>query len=334
MAFLEFFQPRAGTNPTARQLGLLVAALAVTALIPLFANDYWVRLIIFVFLNIGLASAWNIIGGYAGYPSFGHGVFFGIGAFAGAIGIVRYQLPLPVVMVLGGLLAGVVAAMFAPIFKQKGLYFALSTLALMLVFETVFQRWTFTRGLRSHDLGWTIATQITLAQFYYIFLALLGAVVATVILVVNSRIGYALQAIRKDEILAASIGIRTIKYKSLAFMISAVWPGVLGAAFAPFLAYVSVQSVFEVSITLNMILITVFGGAGTIIGPVIGGIALSIIDQIAWGSFLSYHRLIYGVLIVAIITLYPGGLVVLIQSMKTRRHARKAAVVNASERVR
>lgn len=334
MVFLKFFQARAGTNPTARQLALLVVALAATALIPLFASDYWVRLLIFVFLNIGLASTWNIIGGYAGYPSFGHGVFFGIGAFAGAIGIVRYQLPLPVVMVLGGLLAGVVAAIFTPVFKQKGLYFALSTLALMQVFETVFQRWTVTRGPRSYDLGWTIATQTTLPQFYYIFLALLGAVLTTVILMVNSRIGYALQAIRKDEILAASIGIRTIKYKSIAFMISAAWPGVLGAVFAPFLAYVSVQSVFEISITLNMILITIFGGAGTLIGPIIGGIAVSIIDQIAWGSFMSYHRLIYGALIVAIITLYPGGLVAIFQSIKRRRQARKASVVNASGRIR
>lgn len=296
------------TGPVRNQLLVLAGFLALVALAPLVMNDYWLRLTIFVFVNIGLASSWNLIGGFGGYASFGHGVFFGLGAFAGAVGMVRYNLPLPVVMILGGAIAASVAALFVPVFKQKGLYFALSTLAAMLVFETVLQRWTFTRGLRSHDLGWTLAPSLPLEGFFYLFLGLLALIVGSIVVVVRSRIGYALHAIRKDEVLASSIGVRTTKYKTLAFMISAAWPGVLGAAFAPFLAYVSVQSVFDVSITLNMILITIFGGAGTVIGPIVGGIALSIIDQIAWGNFLDYHRLIYGALIVAITTLHPGGL--------------------------
>lgn len=311
-----------GYGKTRAQLGLLALGLAAVAIIPAFANDYWIRVIVFVFVNIGLASSWNIIGGFTGYASFGHGVFFGVGAFAGAIGIVRYQLPVPFVLLVGAAASGALAALFAPIFKQRGLYFALSTLAVMLIFETIFQRWTFTRGLRPHDLGWTVQSDISLNQFYYLFLGLLGAVLATVIVLMQSRAGYAMQAIRKDEILAGSIGIRTLKYKTIAFVISAAWPGALGAAFAPFLAYVSVQSVFDVSITLNMILITIFGGAGTIIGPVIGGVVLSIIDQIAWGSFLNYHRLIYGILIVTIITVYPGGIVALVREVKSRRTAK------------
>ncbi|PSL82248.1 hypothetical protein C7T35_23175 [Variovorax sp. WS11] len=324
MSSMQSSRPLIGAALSGRQLGILVAGLAATALIPLIANDYWVRLLIFIFINISLASAWNIIGGFTGYASFGHGVFFGIGAFVAAIGIVRYQLPLLVVMVLGGVVGGAVAALFVPVFKQKGLYFALSTLAVMLVFETLLQRWTFTRGLRPNDLGWSVPTQMAVVDFYYLFLALLGGVLATVILVVNSKIGYALHAIRKDEILASSIGIRTIKYKSIAFIISAAWPGVVGAAFAPFLSFVAVQSVFDVNITLNMILVSIFGGAGTIVGPVIGGIGLSIIDQIAWGNFLDYHRLINGALIVAVITLYPGGLVSLVKSIRERRRVAKA----------
>jgi branched-chain amino acid transport system permease protein len=324
MATLQLTRPRLGAALSTRQLAILAVGLAVTGLVPLFANDYWTRLLVFVFINISLASAWNLIGGFTGYASFGHGVFFGIGAFAAAIGIVRYQLPLPVVMVIGGAVAAAVAALFVPVFKQKGLYFALSTLAVMLVFDTAFQRWSFTRGLRPHDLGWSVTTTLTVNHFYFLFLALLGGVLATVILVVNSRIGYALHAIRKDETLASSIGIRTIKYKSIAFMISAAWPGVIGAAFAPFLSFVAVQSVFDVNITLNMILISIFGGAGTIVGPVIGGIGLSVIDQIAWGNFLEYHRLINGALIVAVITLYPGGLVSLVRSMRERVRAAKA----------
>jgi len=325
MTTKHFKRPLSGRAQSQRQLTFLAVGLALTALVPLVASDYWIRLLVFVFINISLASAWNLIGGYTGYASFGHGVFFGIGAFVAAIGLVRYQLPLPVMMVLGGIVSGLVAVMFIPVFKQRGLYFALSTLAVMLVFETILQRWTFTRGPRPHDLGWSVQTDITVTGFYYLFLLLLGGVVGTIILLVNSRVGYALHAIRKDEILASSIGIRTVKYKSIAFIVSAAWPGVIGAAFAPFLAFVSVQSVFDLNITLNMILVSIFGGAGTVLGPIVGGIALSIIDQIAWGNFLQYHRLINGALIVAIITLYPAGVVVLVRNLLARRKARPAA---------
>ncbi|PWR21631.1 branched-chain amino acid ABC transporter permease [Zavarzinia compransoris] len=306
------------TGAVLPQLACLGLFLLAVALLPLLVNDYWVRLFTFVFINIGLATSWNLIGGFAGYASFGHGVFFGLGAFVSAIGTVRYGLPLPVCMLAAGAVNAAIALLFTPIMRQKGLYFALSTLAVMLVFETVLQRWTFTRGLGPYDLGWSVEPAIGLAGFYYLFLALLALAVGGMIVIARSRLGYALHAIRKDEILAASIGIRTTRYKVIAFALSAIWPGILGAVFAPFISFVSVQSVMDVSITLNMILITIFGGAGTILGPIVGGIGLSVIDQIAWGNFLEYHRLIYGALIVCIITFHPGGLVSLFWSIAGR----------------
>ena len=313
-----FTPPKRGLDLSIRQLGWLMFGILITAAVPAFVGDYWIRVLIFVFINIGLASSWNIIGGFTGYASFGHGVFFGIGAFVSAIGIVRYGLPLPVTMVLGGFASTLVAISIAPVFKQRGLYFAMSTLAVMLVFETVFQRWSFTRGLQAHDVGWTVRTHLSLIEFYYLFLLTLAAVIGTAILLVNSRAGFAMRAIHKDEVLAASLGVRTNRYKAVAFAFSAAWPGVMGAAFAPFLSFVSVQSVFDLNITLNMILMCIFGGAGTILGPIVGGIGLSVIDQIAWGNFLHYHRLINGALIVGIITLYPAGLVALARRLVER----------------
>lgn len=307
------------------QMTILLACMGLVALLPFVVNDYWVRVGVFVLINIGLASSWNIIGGFAGYASFGHGVFFGLGAFVGAIGIVRYGLPLPVVMLLGGLVTGALALLFTPIFKQRGLYFALSTLAVLLIFDNVLQRWAFTRGLREFDVGWSVQLSYSLWTFYYIFLATVTVLIASVLWLAKSRIGYALHALRKDEALASSIGIRVLKYKVIAFVFSATWPGVLGAAFAPFLTFVSVQSVLDMRFTLNMILATIFGGAGTVVGPVIGAVALSAIDQFTWGNFLEYHRLIYGALIVAIITFAPGGLMSIFWSM-TRRDTKDPVV--------
>lgn len=306
----------------AARLRLQFAWLAVFALalvpIPFLVNDYWVRVAVFVLINIGLASSWNIIGGFAGYASFGHGVFFGLGAFVGAIGIVRYGLPLLVMMVAGGLVTGVIALLFTPIFKQRGLYFALSSLAVLLIFDNILQRWSFTRGLHQYDVGWSVQPSLSLTGFYYTFLGLIVVLIGTVIVLAGSRVGYALHALRRDEVLASSLGIRVLKYKVIAFVFSAAWPGVLGAAFAPFISFVSVQSVLDMKFTLNMILATLFGGAGTVIGPVVGAVALSVIDQLTWGNFLEYHRLIFGALIVAITTFAPGGLVSLFLSL-TRR---------------
>ncbi|OAE48196.1 branched-chain amino acid ABC transporter permease [Agrobacterium tumefaciens] len=301
-----------------RQIAALLLCVAIVALFPFAVNDYWTRVGVFVLLNIGLASSWNIIGGFAGYASFGHGVFFGLGAFVGAIGIVRFNLPLAVVMLLGGLVNAGLALLFTPIFKQRGLYFALSTLALMLIIENVLQRWSFTRGLAEYDVGWSVDSSYGLLTFFYIFLATTACVVGSVIWLAKSRTGFALHALRKDEILASSIGIRVLKYKVVAFVISSFWPGVLGAAFAPFLAFVSVQSVLDMKFTLNMILASIFGGAGTVVGPVIGAVALSAIDQFTWGNFLEYHRLIYGALIVVIVTFTPGGLISIFWSIVRR----------------
>lgn len=291
----------------AQMVGLIVAG-GISALVPFLFNEYWVRIAAFVLVNVGLASSWNIIGGYAGYASFGHGVFFGIGAFVGAIGTVRFGLPLAVVVILAGGITSVLALVFTPILKQRGLYFALSTLAVMLLFENVLQTWPFTRGLQSWDLGWNVETALTLKEHYYLFLCMVIVLLGSVIWMAHSRIGYALNALRKDEALAASIGVHVLRYKVIAFVLSAVWPGVLGAVFAPFIGFVSVQSVFDIRFTLNMILATIFGGAGTALGPAIGAISLSIIDQITWGNFLEYHRMIYGILIVAIVVFAPEGL--------------------------
>src|SRR5882762_802410 len=307
------------------QLAVLGCCGLLAGLLPFVVNDYWVRVGAFVLINIGLASSWNIIGGFAGYASFGHGVFFGLGAFVAAIGIVRFGLPLYVVMLLGGAVSALIALLFTPIFRQRGMYFALSTLALLLIFDNVLQRWTFTRGLRSFDVGWSVQLPYGLHAYYYIFLATVEVLVASVMFLARSRVGYALHALRKDEVLASSIGIRVLRFKVIAFVVSAAWPGVLGAAFAPFLAFVSVQSVLDMRFTLNMILATIFGGAGTIVGPIVGAVALSIIDQFTWGNFLEYHRLIYGVLIVVIITFAPGGLTSIFWTLTRRSTAAGSA---------
>lgn len=290
------------------QLGLLALGLALLALAPFYLGNYWERVLIFIFFNIALASSWNVIGGVAGYPSFGHGVFFGLGAYTCAILIVRAQVPFPLALLAGGAVAGAFALLFIPLFRQRGFYFALSTLAAQFAVETVVRTWSFTRGLQSWDQGWNLPDLGSLDFFYWLTLGLLGLCILSIVLLLRTKVGLALRAIHKDEVVAASVGIPCTRYKSIAFVFSAIWPGIMGAAYAPFLVFISTDNVFNISITLNMILITVFGGIGTIAGPIIGGVLLSIIDRLAWANFLQYHALIYGLIIIAVITFRPAGI--------------------------
>jgi branched-chain amino acid transport system permease protein len=290
------------------RLGLLALSLVLVALGPFYLSAYWERVLIFVFFNIALASSWNVIGGIAGYPSFGHGVFFGMGAYTCAILIVRGGLPFPLAMLGGGAVAGLFALLFIPLFRQRGFYFALSTLAAQFAIETVVRTWSFTRGLQSYDQGWNLPDLGSLDFFYWLTLGLLLACIGSIVLLLRTRVGLALRAIHKDEVVAASVGIPCTRYKAIAFVFSAVWPGIMGAAYAPFLVFISTENVFNISITLNMILIAIFGGIGTIIGPIIGGLLLSIIDRLSWAYLLQYHTLIYGLMIIAVISFRPAGI--------------------------
>jgi branched-chain amino acid transport system permease protein len=304
---------RIGRGSVWPQLVGIVVLLIAMATLPLFVGDYWERLLVFMFVNIVLASAWNVIGGVAGYPSFGHGLFFGLGAYASAMFIVRAELGLFPAIIGGGLVAAAFSLLFIPLLRQKGLYFALSTLSAQMAVETIVRAWSFTRGMHSWDMGWNFPDLGSLHFFYYLTLGLLGLCLVSIVLLLASRVGYALRAIHKDEIVAASVGVPTVRYKAAAFVFSAMWPGIIGGAYGPFLVYISPDNVFSMSITLNMVLVTIFGGLGTIAGPVIGGIVLTLIDQFAWANFLEYHHLIYGLLIVVVITFWPGGLASIIE---------------------
>jgi branched-chain amino acid transport system permease protein len=299
---------RIGRGSVRPQLVGIVVFLIAMATLPLFVGDYWERLLVFMFVNIVLASAWNVIGGVAGYPSFGHGLFFGLGAYASAMFIVRGEFGLFPAIIGGGVVAAAFSLLFIPLLRQKGLYFALSTLSAQMAVETIVRAWSFTRGMHSWDMGWNFPDMGSLHFFYYLMLGLLGLCLVSIVLLLASRVGYALRAIHKDEIVAASVGVPTVRYKAAAFVFSAMWPGIIGGAYGPFLVYISPDNVFSMSITLNMVLVTIFGGLGTIAGPVIGGIVLTLIDQFAWANFLEYHHLIYGLLIVVVITFWPGGL--------------------------
>ncbi len=290
-------------------LAVIAAAGALLCLGPVVLDAYWLKFLSFLFLSLVIACSWNLIGGYCGYFSFGHGVFFGIGAYAIAVAVLKYNVNFYLSLVIGGLSCAVLAFVMSPMLRLKGFNFALTTLALLEAAQVVFRKWSFTRGLKSWDLGWSFPRQVSDSGFYLLCVACLVLALVSHVLFLASRYGFATVAVKEDELMAKGIGINATLCKVAAFVVSAFWTGVAGAIYGPMITYISTQSIFGLSWSVKPIIVSIFGGMGTLLGPILGGIVLIGVDQMLWERFLEYHTLIYGVLLVVIVMFMPDGLV-------------------------
>jgi branched-chain amino acid transport system permease protein len=276
---------------------------------PFLLNTYWLKFFSFMIVSLIIACSWNLIGGYCNYFSFGHGVFFGIGAYAVAIFWVRLQWNFYLCLFLAGLISSVVALVISPLLRLRGLNFALATLAMLEATRVIFQKWSFTRGMKTNDAAWNFPSWLSDTGFYYLVVFSFVFMMISFILFLSSRYGFATMAIRANEFMAKGIGINTTLCRILAFTLSAFWVGIAGGIYGPMISYISTQSIFGVGWSIKPIIISILGGIGTLFGPIIGGVILIFIDQILWERFLELHTLIYGLMLVAIVLFLPNGLI-------------------------
>ena len=268
-----------------------------------------------IFMFVALAQAWNLIGGFAGYASFGQVVFFGVGGYATAVAISHWHFSFWVAL----LLSGVVAALFAtligiPLLRLKGHYFAVATLG---VAEGMREIVTNLPDLTGGGAGITVPTvgnNATTAYlgndgFYLLFLALAAVSVLVGGLVARNKFGYALRAINQDEDAAAAMGINTTRMKVLAFALSGFITGLVGASYAFQQVTIFPQRLFDVDITVLMIIMVVIGGSGTVLGPLLGAVALQFLSEFLRQNFTDLHTFILGGIIVVAVILLPQGAV-------------------------
>ncbi|MEO9613412.1 MAG: branched-chain amino acid ABC transporter permease [Nitratireductor sp.] len=306
---------------------VLLAAIAVVlaaVLLPLWIGPFYTRVIQLFFFSTGLAVAWNLLGGFAGYWSFGHTVFIGMGAFSAAHIVTRLgpfgDGPLSMVLpiLLSGLLCGLFAAIIAyPILRLRGIYFAIAMLGVSQVVGELINNLSWFQG----GVGVFLQTPLPAGTapedfFYYLFGALLLASILIAIAVRKSRFGYALLSIREDEDTAMMLGVATERYKIMAFVLSAVLVGTLGAVYGYSVGYFTTYTVFRLDFSLNMIVFCLIGGIGTLAGPVIGTAIMLFITQVLLSRFLDIHLLITGAVVVAIILLMPGGTIGALRSWR------------------
>jgi branched-chain amino acid transport system permease protein len=295
---------------TALLTGLVLATLAV-ALYPLVGTGYGVRAGLQLFMWIALAGSWNLISGLTGYVSFGHVAFFGMGAYTAAVLIVRAGWPWGLAALAGGVGAAALALVLgSACLRLKGPYFAIAMLGLNEVLRALV---SYFEGLTGGGLGLSLPTLHATVPIYYAMLATAAAVVAATRVILTSRFGLRLMAIREDELAAEAVGIDTFRHKLYALLLSAVGPGIVGGLAARDQGYIEPVSVFPLATTITMIVMVLFGGKGTVWGPVLGAVALFVFQEAVWARFLYLHQLLFGAIIVAVVLLMPRGVLGLLQ---------------------
>jgi branched-chain amino acid transport system permease protein len=286
--------------------GLGAAVLVAAALVPQLApRDDLLNLLFRVCLFVTLAQSWNILAGFTGQTSLGHAAFFGGGALI-TRGLWLGGTPFPLALLMGGLGAAAFAMLIGgPTFRLRGAYFAIGTLGVAEALRiTVARQFPLITSLPGPELA-----SYDLATRYYLALGLAAAVTATAAGLRRSWIGLGLEAVREDEEAARATGVSVLAHKLLALAVSSFFAGLAGGVFAFQQVSYYPSAAFGPTWTFDALLITYVGGLGTVVGPVIGALFFIVVQEQLALNLAQGHQIIFGVLFIVVVLVFPGGLV-------------------------
>ncbi len=298
-----------------RELLILTPIVGCLALLPVLKPDiYYLSALFGIFLYASLACGWNIFGGYTGYMNFGHAGFFGIGAYTSALLLLRLGLSPFYTLIIGGALAGVLAAVIGyPCLRLRGPYFVLVTFCLGLAARIVVinVEWTgSSTGLWLPFLKVSMFANRVI--FYEVMLAIMVLTILVAMWIERSKFGIGLRAIFQDEDSAETQGVNATKLKIAAFIVSAFLAGMAGSIYGYYRSYIHPDFIFDVSISVLVVLMALLGGRQSWVGPVIGASIVVVINEILTayvGIGAEFSRIIYGLLLVIVIMYLPNGLI-------------------------
>ncbi len=296
---------------------------------------------------IVLATAWNILGGYCGYVNFGSAAFFAMGAYSsvalhkfdavidtwfpdsGIAPILHaiFPLPIPILIVFGGIVSGIAGfGMGYLTLRLRGSFFAIATLALAVVLQTLVVNWDFVGGsrgayiIRPEEIQFAGITINYIVYLFVLMLILAVIALATARAIERSQLGFGFATIRDDELAAEASGVPTLRLKLIATTLSGAFMGMAGAPFPYYIGYLQPASAFSLDYAVNSIAMPMIGGTTSWIGPLVGSILLGSLQQIATVTISSaVNLLIVGILLVAFVIIAPNGLVGLVQEHWRKR---------------
>ena len=292
-------------------------------------EPFYQRMITLVLLSAISASAWNLVGGYALQISIGHAVFFGVGAYTPLVFYQHWGLvPLagiPVALLISVAVAVVVGT---PTFRLRGHYFAMTTLAVAELVRIVVTNWNFVGGAVG-QMGpavprtmWDLTFRSSV-PYYYLFLGVLAVLLGLTYWLSLNRMGYYLRAIGSDERAARSLGVPVLRYKLIAFMLSAGFTSLAGSLYALMVGFIDPTSGFGILISVEIVITAALGGAGTLLGPLLGAVILvplqTMTNSIFGGGGTGLTYILYGGIIIVIARFEPGGLLQIWRRLQFRR---------------
>ncbi|HEY5306738.1 MAG TPA: branched-chain amino acid ABC transporter permease [Pseudolabrys sp.] len=300
-------------------------AIAVGLVVMAFAT--WLHLDYFYFAGytilqyVVLATAWNILGGYCGYVNFGSAAFFALGAYSSVFMHKFFPVPVPVLMLIGAVVSGIVGLGTGYLtLRLRGSFFAIATLALAVVLQTLIVNWDYVGGsrgayiIRPETID-IVGFQINYIEYLFVLMLILAVIALTTARTIErSQLGFGFATIRDDELAAEASGVPTLRLKLIATTLSGAFMGMAGAPFPYYIGYLQPASAFSLDYAVNSIAMPLIGGTTSWIGPLVGSILLGSLQQIATVTISSaINLLIVGILLVAFVIIAPNGLVGLVQ---------------------
>ncbi len=295
-----------------KNLVLIILALLIVMLYPLFIrNDYFIHLGIVIGLAIIYGMGFNLLFGYCGQVSFGHAAWYAIGAYTAALLTVRVGLSFWIAFPIAIGFSGIIGFLLGlPILRLRHHYLGMATLGFGIVIEAVIVQWRELTFGPVGVVGIPVPTFFSIplrgTAYYYMVAFFTVSTFLVTRNLVHSRFGRALMAIRDNEEAAPSLGINPLLYKSIALGISGLYAGLAGVLYAYLQSYIGPEC-FGLGLSIDVVLITVIGGLGTLIGPVIGGLIVSLLPEFLY-RFVDYHLTIYAFLMLVFLLFLPQGI--------------------------
>ncbi len=311
-----------------RSSTFLIAAIVVGAVAfvaaRLVGNEYVFYAGYVILEYVVLATAWNMLGGYCGYVNFGTAAFFALGAYSSVAIHKLAPMPIPVLVAIGGIVAGIVGLGTGYLtLRLRGAFFSIATLALAVVVQTLVTNWDFVGGSRGAYIIRPSQAPLVGSYIQYLFLVMLAlAVVAVTVArtIERSKLGFGFASIRDDEFAAEASGVPTLRLKLIATALSGAFMGMAGAPFPSYIGYLDPNSGFNLAYAVNSIAMPLIGGTTSWIGPLVGAVLLGTIQQVATVTISSaVNLLIVGLLLVGFVIVAPNGIMGLLEGPLARK---------------
>lgn len=334
----EFFKRSTITSTNGKlnklQIIIIIAVSVFVLLTPQFLSSYRLNLVITILISAYFAQCWNLMSGYTGQFSFGHAVFYGLGAYTSSILYVDFGVNPWIGLLAGMLVAGLVAALIGYLsfhYNLKGDYFALATMAFCEIFRVIFKNTDFLHAASGvsvpYSKDWKLMQFGSKAGFLYVAFIMLAVITFGIYKIRRTKMGLYFVAIRENEDAARALGINAFKYKMIALIVSAMLSAIAGTFYAQYYLYIDPTIAFGNSVSVSAITPCIIGGVGTVFGPIIGAAIIEPISELTnslLSSYVGMNMVVYGLIIVLVIMLMPSGVIGLFNQLKNKMKKKEA----------